>query len=286
MITNSQRKEFAREALQLSSGIRKKYGYNLFSPINVFDLCEQIEVPVRFVEINMEGMYVQMGEGVMPTIFVSALRPFHRKSFTCAHELGHHIFGHGFTIDEIVQSGGQYTKEEFIVDAFGSFLLMPPIGLKSVMSKRGLEFHKLSSVDCLKISSSFGVGYSTLVNHLFFNGYIGKEKADSLLKHSVKELKREMLGEPASETLFIVDTHFLNKTIDIEAPGLVLMPRDLEVENDNLLKPKKEIMEGIVYEACLPGITRVYSRFEEWSSFVRIQKHQYVGLSKFRHLEE
>jgi len=286
MINNSQRKQLAREALQLSSSIRKKVGYDSFSGLSIFDLCEAIDVPVRFVDINMEGMYVQMGEGIKPTILISALRPFHRKIFTCSHELGHHVFGHGFTIDEVVKSGGQYTKEEFLVDAFSSFLLMPPLGIKSAMSKRGLEFQQLNPIDCLKISSSFGVGYSTLINHLYFNGYIGKNKSDCLLGASLKSIKQSILGEPVSETLFVVDKHFSNKTIDIEAPGLILLPRDFEVENANLLKVKKEVLEGIIYEAVSPGITRAYSRYTEWSSFVRIQRFQYVGLSRFRHLSD
>jgi len=286
MINNVQRKQLAREALQLSSSIRKKVGYDSFSTLNIFDLCEAIDVPVRFVDINMEGMYVQMGEGVKPTILISALRPFHRKVFTCAHELGHHVFGHGFTIDDVVRSGGHYTNEEFLVDAFGSYLLMPPLGIKSAMSKRGLDFQHLDPIDCLRISSSFGVGYATLINHLYFNGHIGKDKSENLLGTSLKSLKQSILGKSVSETLFVIDKHFSNKTIDIEVSGLILLPRDFEVENEDLLKSKTEVLEGMIYEAVSPGITRVYSRYSEWSSFVRIQAYQYVGLSRFRHLSD
>ena len=50
-------------------------------------------------------------------IFISSLRPTGRQHFTCAHELGHHIFNHGMKIDELVsKKESSYNDDEFLVD--------------------------------------------------------------------------------------------------------------------------------------------------------------------------
>jgi FixJ family two-component response regulator len=53
---------------------------------------------VRFNNINMEGVYRR---GLPPRIHLSARRPLPRRAYNCAHELGHHVFGHGSSIDEL-----------------------------------------------------------------------------------------------------------------------------------------------------------------------------------------
>ncbi len=286
MISNVVRIQLASEALKVSSTIRKRFGYDLSSPINIFDLCEKADVPVRFVEINMEGIYVQMGEGIKPTILISAFRPFHRKIFTGAHEYGHHVFEHGFTLDQISMTPGEYTKEEFLVDTFASYLLMPPLGLKGSFNKRKINFKDASPMDCFAIASSFGVGYSTLVNHLQFNAHIGQEKASTLLRKTPKSIKSSIIGAEYTGSLFIVDEHFIGKTIDIEATSYIVLPKDVQVEDDKYLKQSKETVTGILYQAEACGLTRVFSLRRDWSCFIRIQQFQYAGLSKYRHLSD
>src|SRR3546814_6969436 len=36
-----------------------------------------------------------------PRIHLSARRPLPRRAYNCAHELGHHVFAHGSSIDEL-----------------------------------------------------------------------------------------------------------------------------------------------------------------------------------------
>ncbi len=278
------RKRLASDALKSAASLRKKLGYDLSSPVNIYDLCERAEVPVRFVEINMEGMYVHLGEGIKPTILISALRPFHRKIYTCAHELGHHHFGHGMTVDEVSSSNAGYTHEEFLVDAFAGYLLMPPVGLKGAFIKRNLNFETITSLDCFVVACSFGVGYSTLIKHLLFNSYISQFKADSLLKVSLKKLKQSIISEDIKETLFVIDEYFPGKTLDIETSSYIVLPHGIVAEDERFLKEKKQISTGTLYQAVNTGMSRLYSKYNDWSCFVRIQNYEYVGLSRYRHL--
>jgi len=284
VISNVNRAQLAKEALTASSKLRKRYGYDLSAPVNIFDLCDMAGVPVRFVDINMEGMYVQLGEGVRSMIFVSALRPFHRKIYTCAHEFGHHYFGHGFSVDQITSSPGGYSEEEFLVDTLASFLLLPPIGLKAAFAKRNIEINKATAIDCFMIASCFGVGYSTMINHLAFNAHIGELQASRLLRQSLKAIKSSIAGEDLGATLFAFDRHAANRTIDMETTGFILFPTDVEIEETANLVFYKHVPLGNLYKAIQSGITRVYSTTKDWSCFVRIQQFKYVGLGKFRHL--
>ena len=286
MISNSNRKQLASEALKASAALRKKLGYDLSSPVNIYDLCERSLVPVRFVEINMEGMYIHLGEGVKPTIFISVLRPFHRKVYTCAHEFGHHHFGHGMNVDDISTSDGSYTNEEFLADTFASFLLMPPVGLKGAFIKRRLTFENITSIDCFLVACSFGVGYSTLVKHLLSNSYIEKTKADFLLRKSVKSIKQDIVGEDITTSLYVIDKHFSGKTIDVETSSYIVLPNDVVVEDEGSVEKIKNVFNGTLYKCLRPGITRVYALSVDWSCFMRIQKFQYVGLSRYRHLSD
>ena len=91
-------KSLINQSIQASIRARKKAGLDLKSPTNIDRLCEAYGITVRFNDINMEGMYEKSSK---PRIHISALRPLARRVFTCVHELGHHIFNHGSSIDEL-----------------------------------------------------------------------------------------------------------------------------------------------------------------------------------------
>ena len=84
--------------MQAATATRAKAKLDQASPICIYGLCETLGVTVRFNNINMEGMYQR---GLPPRIHLSARRPLPRRVYNCAHELGHHVFGHGSSIDEL-----------------------------------------------------------------------------------------------------------------------------------------------------------------------------------------
>ena len=117
-------KALVTQGMQASIAARTRAGADLKSPICVYALCEAHGVTVRFNDISMEGMYDRSPK---PRIHLSALRPLARRAFTCAHELGHHVFGHGSTIDELRDDHAKNAERppaEIIADAFGAFVLM------------------------------------------------------------------------------------------------------------------------------------------------------------------
>ncbi len=189
-----------QSAIKSAEKVRLKLGVNMFSPINIYDTCEALNVTVRIVPINMEGLYVQSDKKNNSTILLSNERPIPRRVFTCAHELGHHTYSHGSKIDALTHTN-QYTpeqdEEELLVNSFAGYLLMPIAGVFSEFRKRRWNPQYSTPEQFYAISSTFGVGYNTLVYHCRANNIINFSKATELLKYSpkkifVKEFSKEL----------------------------------------------------------------------------------------------
>ena len=277
-----------RQALVEASKVRAELNYSMFQPINIFDTCTDLGVTVRFVDINMEGMYVEQESGKNPTILISNQRPFARRCFTCAHELGHHRFGHGTRLDIIKEDEHQseYSEEELLVDSFAGALLMPVAGLKAEFVRRKLNTNNATSVDFFSIASKFGVGYRTLLLHCRVNNLISRSVEINLSRFTPSKILQEIVGQLSQKTHFkIVENHYSCTVIDVEVSNLIIMPQGTLVEG-NHLEFFKETPTKIVFKAVRPGIVRAYDSNAQSGVFVRVQKNDYQGLAEYRHLEK
>lgn len=276
------------KGMQASIAIRAQVGIDLKSPVCVYGICDSLGVTVRFNDINMEGMY---DGGSTPRIHISALRPLARRAFTCAHELGHHVFGHGSTIDELRDEQSQSPNatrppNELLADAFAAFLLMPTLGVREAFAKRGLKPNTASAVEISAIACNFGVGQSTLVNHLTYSlGMITLDRRDLLGRITPKIIRTELLGETVMEPLTIADQCWTSPVLDAEVGGLLLLPAGV-VADTAMLMPARDLSAGRLFRTVKPGITRVAIPGKSWATYVRVAKSKYVGLARYRHLED
>ena len=71
----------------------------------------------------------------------------------------------------------------------------------------------------------------------------------------------------------------------MEQGALVLLPAAVVVDTA-MLMPERDLPSGRLFRAMRPGITRVVIPGTSWATYVRIAKQRYVGLAKYRHLEE
>ncbi|GET43877.1 ImmA/IrrE family metallo-endopeptidase [Microseira wollei] len=285
--TKREKQILAQKAMHKSIEVRTQTGFDLKSPICIYGLCDQLNVRVKFVEISsMEGMYCKEEK---PLILLSALRPFPRRTFTCAHELGHHVFGHGLKVDELIEESEKskaFNSDEFLVDSFASFLLMLTLGVRKAFVERGWDVACATPIQFFTLACNFGVGYETLINHMTYAlKMIDRTKASSLLKVKPKNIRQQILGYPSSEPLIIADEHWSIPTIDAEVGSQLLLPNTAEAANQ-IITFQQEHPNGRVFRANRPGIVRVYCRDTNWAVFVRVSRHQFVGLSQYRHLEE
>ena len=269
------------EAIKNASDTRLSLGYNLHQPLNIYDACDKANLVVQFVDINMEGLYI--GKTETPRILLSAQRPLVRKTFTCAHEFGHHIFQHGFKIDIIMDDSLVNTNtEERQADVFSGHFLMPILGVKAEFIKRKLKLENATELDYYLVSCAFGVGYQTLVKHCYFNTLIEKNKYTELLKCTPASIFKKHYNNDEKFAFKIFDEKSLSIPIDIEMESLLILPKSLDVdtsylefycdnESENIFKTKKV------------GITNVYT--DDVGCFVRIQPKNYVGYAEYRNLE-
>lgn len=282
----AERKALVMQGMQASIAARVKAGVDLKSPTCIFGLCEAHNVAVRFNDINMEGMYDRTPK---PRIHVSVLRPLARRTFTCAHELGHHVFGHGSTIDELREdqaNSADRPPNEILADAFAAFVLMPTLGLREAFAKRGLDPNRATALDMYAIACNFGVGQATLVNHLAYGiNMINQAQRDRLGRITPKMIRTELLGEVVSTPLTVVDQHWNSPTLDMEQDALLLLPSGVVVDA-SMLVPERDLAAGRLFRAAKCGITRVAIPGTPWATYARIARRQYVGLARFRHLEE
>jgi Zn-dependent peptidase ImmA (M78 family) len=265
--------------------MRRDAGIALNVPLCVFDLALNLGVDVWFKAIpRMEGMY---SKDPGPAIVVSSLRPAGRQAYTGGHEMGHHAYGHGTCIDEMMEEGKPDDREEeFLADCFAGFLLMTKAAVVRAFSDRGWEPATVTPQRVYIAATWLGVGYEALVTHMQANlGLLDPRRADTLRKTSPKKIKTALLGADCPEHLIVADEHWQDRAIDIQVGDRVLAVPGAVSEKPCVALVRNELF-GTVLRAAAPGLGRIVHEGSGWSSFVRVSRKEYAGRGRFRHEPE
>jgi Zn-dependent peptidase ImmA (M78 family) len=275
----------ARIAQRTALSTRRQANIDRLHPLCVFDLAESLGVEVRFrPEPSLNGMYVKSSQGL---ILVSANRPAGRQAFTCAHELGHHVFEHGTRVDEyLLEETRHRSPEEFLADIFAAYLLMPPSAVSHAFECRGWKPETATPEQVYNISSYLGVGYESLINHLRWTlELISAPQGEFLSKVSPKRIKQDLSTLSTTSNIIAADHFWKGRAIDVQVGDLIKLPAGAQLEGK-----AAELAYACGSETILagvrPGISRVELANCEWSSFIRVSRRNYVGRSIFRHLED
>jgi len=273
----------AHKALQL----RQSAGIGLLDPVCVYDLVTKLDIDLWFSELpTVEGIY---SRGKPPVIVVSSARPPGRQAYTCAHELGHHLYDHGFRVDVFLD---QKSEEpiELIADSFAGFLLMPKTTVSFGFTSRGWSVMLPTPIQVYTVASWLGVGYETLVFHMSrVLGLISASHAKELSKINPFELRSELLGRTTDNNLTLVDNGWRGRAIDIEVGDYIHMPANsgfLKVGERACVSMVEQDAGKTVYRGQTPGIGRVFIDGTSWAAFVRVSRRRYVGRAIYRHLED
>lgn len=284
MLTPTHRRSLMRQGMNASIQTRIQYGMGASAPLCIYELCRKLGIKVRFVDINIEGMY---SRGADPRIMVSAKRPVPRRAFTCAHELGHHVFGHGSTVDDLEDDRSKEDSErpeEILANSFAAFTLMPTLGIRHAFSSRHLVPSKATPVQMFNIACNFGVGYATLINHLAYGiDDLSPLSANELLKSSPKSIREQLLGKSSTAPLVVADAQWNAKTLDLEIGSHLLLPKATKVA-DGVVEPINDLGEYTLYRAVATGMRQAQGP-QDWATFIRVCRERYVGMAAYRHLE-
>lgn len=281
------RRRLAAEAAFEALSCRRKLSIGLEEAVSPIGTAESLDIEVRFVDVpSMEGIYVA---GSSATILLSSLRPAGRRHFTCAHELGHHVFGHGAQFDEIRNertARRTIDPKEFLADCFAAYFLMPKATVDSGMARRGFRYQTMTPLEALTMAGWLGVGYRSFVYQLEYGlGVIDHHRGNSLRKVPPQDIRAAIIGKRTTTNLYVVDQSWRGRAVDCEVGDYLLLPVSTLYEG----RPTDEfgsVAKGILVQTKHPGIGRVSSGRPLWSAFIRVSRGRYVGRSQYRFDEE
>lgn len=286
-MNDDQRKSLARTAYQRSLRVRHTVGVKLHQPVCIYDLVEKLKVDIWFRPLpSIEGMYYKNDPG---HIILSSLRPPGRQAFTCAHELGHHVFGHGDRIDELLEESSDI-EEEYLADSFAAFTLMPKSAVDNAFAARGWNSKNPEPKQVYIVAGYLGVGYETLANQLAGNlGIITWDYAKSLKRLKRKTIREKIIGMKLDNDLTVVDEQWVARSVDIQVGTYVLAPFGTQyasLRESIVLEYLGASVSGEVFKAIAPGRGRIAIDDSDWAAFVRVAKSKYEGRSKYMYLED
>lgn len=280
------RPRLARDAIVRAYSVRGDAGLPLDVPVCVFDLATGMGIDVWFKAApRMEGMYCK---DPGPAIVVSSLRPAGRQAYTAGHEVGHHVFGHGTRVDELIGPGGRGSdlEEEFLADCFAGFLLMPKAAVARGFASRGWAPATATPAQMFTVAGWLGVGYDALITHMHASlKMLNQRQASALRKVTPKKIKSQLLGRDWAEELLVADPHWEGRAFDIQVGDAILVPPGVVVEHGCLTTDCNTLFNTVL-RGVTPGRGRITDPTTGWAAFVRVSRREYVGRARFRHLEE
>lgn len=247
------------------------------------DLAARVGVTVRTEALpSLEGMYAA---DVPPTILLSAQRPAGRRRFTCAHELGHHVFNHGTRLDELaVDEFSDNSPEEFLANRFAAALLMPKLAVESAFARRAWSTRRPVAQELFVVSQDLGVGYTTLITHMERTlGCIAPSLARKCERVPLRHLRFELAGFVIDADLVVVDEYWGARAVDVEVDDVILLPTGGTFTGE-CAGPGQHATPHLRATAPGQGFLNLPTRLT--SIPVRVSRRNFAGLSRYRHLEE
>lgn len=278
------KKQLAIDAVREAERLRIKAKVPPASSIDPIDVAVEVcGCRVQFQSVpSLEGMY---SPSPRPTIIIGSERPPGRQNYTCAHELGHHIFGHGASLDELGMSSGN-KSEEFLVEMFAGYFLMPKLAVARAFNQRGYSVNNLTPEQTFCVACYFGVGYSTILTHMHYSlGMISHNKMKDLQRVKPKEIKEKYIVSP-QVSLVIADTSWVGRAVNLEVGDALLVPISCDLDNTMALRAVEGVGDFLKCEAVAPGYGRAFDSVRGWATHIRVSRRNYEGLARYRFLEE
>jgi hypothetical protein len=275
--------ELARTAVRAAARVRAELGVGPADGICPFDIAEGLKVPVRLVALpSLEGMY---SPDPKPTIVVSVERPAARRRYTCGHELGHHVFGHGTRLDELTDEATKsQSPYEFMAQRFAAALMMPKVAIDSAFADRHWSILHATPEMIFVVAQQLGVGFTTLLWHLERTlRQLPPSSAETLRRARLPQLRERIAGFHIEHDLLVVDRHWRRRTIDLEVGDVAIVPSGAEFDGD-CASLETRIVRHLI--AGKPGIGCLLMEGRHSPISVRVSRRAFTGIARYRHLKE
>ena len=207
-------KQLIRSATLQALRVRARAGYALDRPFDVYEATTALGLELQFVEMpSLEGMYISSRSP--QRVLVSALRPAGRQRVTAAHELGHHVFGHGTTVDLVDDKHPTSSRdEELVANHFAYTILMPRRAVTAGFLSCGADAGNPAPVDVYRVASWLGVGYRTLLNQMRHSiGLLSESRFRALERTSAAEARLQLGAPSPSGDLWALDEQWAGTSV-------------------------------------------------------------------------
>ena len=276
------RRSLAIQAVRAATRLRLSQKVAPAHGVCPFDIGRKLGISIRLASIpSLEGMY---SPEPSLAIVIGSERPLGRKRYTCGHELGHHVFGHGYRMDELDEfNSTPHSPEEFIAQRFSAALLMPKIATDATFAKRGWDIPTATPEQIFMVAQELGVGYTALITNLSANtNQLTQPQADRLKKSRLPALRNQVAGFNVDGDVFFLSGPCARPILDVEVGDIIILPDGAKLES-NLIEKRTDPSGHFV--ALTPGTAEISFPGGERNS-LRISRRNFIGLAHYRYLEE
>lgn len=192
--------KFKNELSYQANELRKRFGEDLSSPIDVFAILQSQErLTLVFYPFSnrISGMCVRTRSGDQ-LVAINSTRTLGRQRFTAAHEL-YHLFVQDETTTVICgnEIGAARDVEEKNADCFASYFLAPNDALRSFIEKYLLKETRrpLSVEDVVRIEQYFKMSRQATLYRLVGDGLIDLDFANTLKVDIISSARKLGFGD-------------------------------------------------------------------------------------------
>ncbi|NMB96638.1 MAG: ImmA/IrrE family metallo-endopeptidase [Clostridiaceae bacterium] len=190
-----------KEKIELNSeaiNLRKDFGEDANSPIDIFSLIHNNDdLTIVFYPMSSRVSGICIRDGKNKIIGVNSTSTYGRQRFTIAHEL-YHLFFHEDFKRIVCSTDLEINKDplEKEADMFASYFLAPYEALSYfIKNKLKKEKHQLDIEDVVKIEQYYGMSRQAILWRLVNDGYISREKADTMKIGIIASARRLGYGD-------------------------------------------------------------------------------------------
>ena len=193
-------RDVRREAVMAAELLLAQLNIGPAGRVRIFDVIEDHGVWLTFEPLErLYGWYQRVEDAAGVVLNASHPAPLHR--FTAAHELGHHLLGHSYSLDDelaILEGARGDDPQEVGAHSFAANLLMPLAAVEYHLARLGLDAARpqLGAVDVYRLSVELGVSYAAAAVQLASLGKISWSHAVDLRKIRPLRIKAELGRRP------------------------------------------------------------------------------------------
>ncbi|WP_405940589.1 ImmA/IrrE family metallo-endopeptidase [Streptomyces sp. NBC_00207] len=164
-----------------------------------------------------------------PAVLLNASLDIVAQRHTAAHELGHHLSGHGTALDEELDRArrwgdGSWPDEEKLAEAFAAWFLMPLPAVQAALTRIGIG-HPRVPEHAYRVARWLGTSYAGTVNHLHRLRLVTRAQKAEWLRVKPAAIKANLAGgaAPGKAHVHVIDTGAHGATVRVDAGDLIVL---------------------------------------------------------------